>query len=144
MRVEWAIPCLSAGLQNNLVMIQGGCFNRAVVQQFPGEVRFIITLRLVGQGEDFAEDAPRGLTAHLLGPDMDEINRLEFEAPTLATPATHPEGWEIAAHLFVVVRFEAESEGSHTLDFYVNGKLQAGRSVAIWVASNEDDAPDSN
>jgi hypothetical protein len=136
MRVEWAIPCMHLEQQpNGLLALRDACFNRVTAQTLPSEVGFIVALRLSGQPEEFAEEAPRALRAQLLGTDMDEIQVLEFEAPVGGEPPdTHPAGWEVAMTLPVVVQFEAADEGSHSIDFYGNGKLQAGKSVTIWVA----------
>ena len=120
---------------NGLLNLADACFNRISPNKLPSEVAFIIALRLTGQPEDFTEEAERMLRAHLLGPGMTELEDLEFEGPTVETvPEDHPAGWELALTYPVMVRFEALEARAHTIDFYVNGKLQAGRSVAFWVA----------
>lgn len=140
MRVEWAIPCITAGMQDGLLVIQGGAFNRLGVKTLPSEIGFIVTLRLAGHREEFLEDAPRTMEAHLLGPNLGQIQKLEFQVPTSEVSEEHPEGWELATNLFVAVRFLAEEEGAYSLDFYVNGKLQAGRSLSFWVYEEPDDS----
>jgi hypothetical protein len=66
---------------------------------------------------------------------MEVITELEFEIPhsTGELSADHPPGWEQSVNLPVGVQFMAENEGRHSIDFYVNDKLQAGRSVAVWI-----------
>ena len=97
------------------------------------EFEFIVALRLAGQPEEFAEGADRQVRAHLLGSGMDELVNLEFEVSSVEPLEGHPAGWELEATLPLIVKLEVRGEGAHTLDFYVNGKLQAGRSVALWV-----------
>jgi hypothetical protein len=109
-------------------------------------VRFLIALRLIGEPEDFTEDAQRMIRAPLLGPDMEQITELEFEVPP-AAPELHPDhppGWERSLNLPLGVQYMAEQEGRHSIDFYVNENLQAGRSVAVWVAEQAQEPPAEN
>ncbi|MGZ4333880.1 MAG: DUF6941 family protein [Gaiellaceae bacterium] len=147
MRVEWAIPCLGVQQQpDGLLNLAGASFTRIAVRQLPGQVRFIIALRLIGEPEDFAEDASRMIRAPLLGPDMEPITELEFEVPHAGPElhADHPPGWERSLNLPLGVQYMAEQEGRHSIDFYVNEKFQAGRSVAVWVAEQPPQPPAEN
>jgi hypothetical protein len=146
--VEYAIPCIGVQQQpNGLWNLVGASITRVEIKSLPGPVRLVLALRLAGEPEDFVEEAPRMIRAPLLGPDMELIDELEFEVPHSGPElhALHPPGWERNANLPIGLQFMAEAEGRYSLDFYVNGNLQAGRSVAVWVAEHvEPPAPAEN
>jgi hypothetical protein len=55
---------------------------------------------------------------------MEPLVSLRFEVPTGGPGPTHPAGWEMNAMIPVVIQFTAQAEGTHMVDFYVNGRVQ--------------------
>jgi hypothetical protein len=127
-----------------MVSLRDGCFNRVTVPQLPLEFAMLVALRVAGQPEDFTEDADRTIRAKLLGAGMEELLDLEFEVPTEQPSSLHPAGWEMQMTVPLIVKLELEQEGAHSLDFYVDGKLQADRSVSWWVALATEETNDAD
>lgn len=134
LRINWTIPCQEAGLEDGLVMIRRGGFNRIALAELPSETGFVVAMAIAGLPEDFTEDAPRQCEAYLMGPNLTLLQDLQFELPSCEPDLVHPDGWEIVRPFFVGVRFEAQEVGAHSIDFYVNGALQAQRSVPFVIA----------
>lgn len=99
----------------------------------PAPIGFIVALRLAGLPGDFTEEADKQIEANLLGPGMTLLESLEFEAPVFGPAPGHPAGWEIARLLPLAIRFVAQAEGSHSIDFYVNGRYQQQKTMPLWV-----------
>ena len=137
MRLEWAIPCLSVSLQEGLVArVEHACFDQLGVSELPAPIEFIVLVRVLGQVEEFRENAPRDLKIDLKGPVMEELVSVELELPSSDPSPEHPEGWEMNAHIPIVVQFTAEDEGTYTITFEVNEHLQRC-SVAFRVTAVE-------
>lgn len=82
-------------------------------------------IRVVGLREDFMPSADRTIGVMLSGPGLEELLSLEFEARSGEPRADHPEGWEVNTMLPVLIQFTAQDEGTHSIDFSVNRRLQA-------------------
>jgi hypothetical protein len=126
MRLDWAIPCASARIDDDgrVSAIEDFGFDTLWVDPFPSSVEFIALIRAVGLPEDFAEQADRAVEAYLLGPGMDSLLNLEFELPSGEPDENYMAGWEMYAMIPVLIQFTPNAEGTHSLDFYVHTKVQ--------------------
>ncbi len=126
MRLDWAIPCASAQIEDDgrVSSIQDFGFDTLWVDPFPSEVEFIALIRAAGLPEDFAEEADRTVEVYLLGPGMESLVNIEFELPSGEPGEDHPEGWELNAVIPVLIQFTPRGEGTHMLEFYVHSRVQ--------------------
>jgi hypothetical protein len=134
MRLDWAIPCVSVTMEGPIVRaIENACFDTIWVRSLPQAVQFIALVRVLGQRDEFREDAPRTMAAQLTGPGMEGLMSIEFELPTGEPNPDHPEGWEVGAVFPIVLQVTLQAEGTHMLDFYLNSRYQQGRSIPLRV-----------
>lgn len=133
MRIEWTIPCTTVTIREGLLTLENGDFNRLALPELPGDVGFIVATKFQGLPEDFTEDADRRVEVVLASPAMGVIDTLEFDAPTFEPSDEHPEGWMVSRVLPVAIRFTAEAEGAHSIDFYVRGRYQQGKTDPLWI-----------
>jgi hypothetical protein len=134
MRLDWAIPCMSVTMEGPIVRaIENACFDTIWVESLPQAVELIALVRILGQRDEFIEDAPRNMEAQLTGPGMEGLLSIEFELPTGEPDPDHPEGWEVGGIIPILVQVTLRAEGTHMLDFYVNGRYQQGRSIPLRV-----------
>src|SRR5438552_3711779 len=126
MRLDWAIPCSNARIEDDgrVSAIEDFGFDTLFVDPFPTQIQFIVLIRAVGLPQDFAEDADRTVEAYLLGPGMDPLLSIQFELPSGERPEGFMEGWEMWAMIPVFIQFTPHAEGTHSLDFYVHGRVQ--------------------
>ena len=141
MRLEWAIPCLSVSLQDNLVArIETACFDQLGVPALPAPIEFIVLVRALGQREEFMEGADRTVKLDLKGPALEDIISVEFELPSGDPAAEHPSGWEMNAIVPIVVQFTAEDEGAYLITFEIGGRVQRC-SVPFRITTPADSTP---
>jgi hypothetical protein len=125
---------MSVSIENGVIArLENACWDELALPHVPAQLEFIALLRLLGQPEDFAEDARRDIEAYLTGPGMEHLASIEFEVPSWAPSPEHPEGWEMNMPLAVIVQFTAQAEGTHVLDFYVNCRHENHYSVPFRI-----------
>ena len=122
MRVDWAIPCRYAEVNGSLATIVGAQVDAVRVAQFPARVGTWLALRLVfGDDETSAEHE---VSLRILDPQLGE-SAVTNTTLTLGPP--NPEkapGWEGSHLMATFVQFDAESDGTHTFELYVDGRHQ--------------------
>jgi hypothetical protein len=134
MRLDWAIPCMSVSFDAGLITsMEGAAWTELWVPEIPAPIEFVALLRAVGMPEEFAEDAQRDMEARLSGPGMEELVAVPFELPSGERGPDHPAGWEGNALVPLVVQFTAQQAGTYTVDFYLNGRYQQGRSIPFRI-----------
>jgi hypothetical protein len=122
MRVDWAIPCRYAEVNGGLATIVGAQVDAVRVADFPARVGTWLALRLVF-GDDEAASA-HDVTMKILDPQLGEVAENHTNL-TLGPP--NPEkapGWEGSHLMATFVQFDAESDGTHTFELYVDGRHQ--------------------
>jgi hypothetical protein len=126
MRLDWAIPCASARIEESgrVSAIEDFGFDTLWVDPFPSEVQFIVVIRAAGLPSDFLDEANRTIETHLLGPGMDALVSIDFELPTAVPGPGYMEGWELNVMVPLVIQFTPRAEGTHMLELYVRGRVQ--------------------
>ena len=122
MRVDWAIPCRYAEVNGGLATVVGAQVDAVRVAEFPARVGTWLAVRLVF-GDDEA-GAAHDVTMKILDPQLGEIAETHTNL-TLGPP--NPEkapGWEGSHLMATFVQFDAESDGTHTFELYVDGRHQ--------------------
>lgn len=122
MRVDWAIPCRAAHVEDGLITIAGAQVDTLYTPTFPSLLATWVAIRLVFSDTELP--CEQELAMRLTGPELEEL--VELRKPLSfgeANPQKAP-GWEgshVMAHL---VRFEAPCAGAYTLDIMLGDRHQ--------------------
>ena len=122
MRVDWAIPCRYAEVNGGLATIVGAQVDAVRVGEFPARVGTWLAVRLVF-GDDESSSA-HDVMMKILDPQLGEIAETHTNL-TLGPP--NPEkapGWEGSHLMATFVQFDAQTDGTHTFELYVDGRHQ--------------------
>jgi hypothetical protein len=117
LRLLWAVPCRSATIGPGGADIEGAGVNNVWVPSLPAELSFTILLGL-GSVPEYPEGE---LELHLLGPGLDPLQSLDTTIAAAPTPDWE-EGSEIVGLVPVVLRFDANNPGNHSVEIYIDGK----------------------
>ena len=119
LRVEWAIACRYAEVNNNLATIVGAGIDHMYVPALPMNVQVVLAVRLVGDPEE-ATSETHTLRCVAFGPDtLDELARAEGELDMRGS-AVLSSDWLASIHVPMGVMFHAESEGAYRLEVSVD------------------------
>ena len=120
MKILWAEPCAEARLRGDTVDLYDAGFTTLWVPSLPYRVSFHVVARVRGLQDEFAE--PVMLEAYLYGPRMAPIDDLTVEVPPVSPTAEHEPGWEMRIFHVIPLVFEAEEEGWHALELYLEAQ----------------------
>ena len=122
MRVDWAIPCQSAHVENGLMTIVGAQIDTLYAGAFPAKLTTSIAIRLAFPDSELGERHTVAL--RLIGPELEglgEVSRtLRFEG---ANPDKAP-GWEGSHLMASAIRFDASRPGAYTIEVLLDGRHQ--------------------
>ena len=127
MRVDWAILCRFAEVDDGLATIIGGGIDTFTVPSLPALLDLVMVVRLVGS----PEETEHQLAIRLVDPELKQVGK-ELRATFSGTP--NPEalpGWEAGVILRVAAGFPAPVAGPYTLEIAVDGR--AAHTVPIIV-----------
>jgi hypothetical protein len=129
-RIGWAIPCRGVDTPaDEMPNILGTGMNIFRVAEFPSQLQVVVALNVLAREDELGH--PQQLECQVLGPDMQPAGEpLSTALMIEATPAKPP-GWEQNAIIPVVMVFEAQQEGTHTVQFTIEGRNQPP--VALYV-----------
>ena len=123
MRVDWAIPCRYAEINGGLATIVGAQVDAVRVSEFPARVGTWLAMRLVFGDEETS--AGHEVRLKILDPQLGESGETQTSL-TLGPPNPQKApGWEGSHLMATFVQFDAESDGTHTFEVYVDGRHQA-------------------
>ena len=125
MRLLWVVSCRGYELRDDdTVDIEGAGVNTFWVDSLPADLEVHVVMRLA-----LLENEEGIVEAHFLGPRM--TNRQSADVPIEAAPLLgHLDGFEVHMTQPLTFRFEAEEEGTHSVELY----LPDGRRESLfWV-----------
>ncbi len=115
LRVDWAIACRFAEVNNNLATIVGGGIDHTLVPALPAPVQVIVLARLVGPPEEFQGEHTVACAAY--APNLSELARVEGR---LVIPAIPPADWVLAIYYPMAVQFLASDAGAYRLEVSID------------------------
>jgi hypothetical protein len=118
LRVDWAIPCRYAEVNDNLATIVGAGIDHMFVPALPAPVQVVLAVRLVSPPDEVA-----GGDEHPLGwAVLDDQRNTIAELGGMFAPAIEgaPADWLVGLHLPIVVIFPVEVEGTYTIELTVD------------------------
>lgn len=96
----------------------------------PAQLQLIVALNVLAREDELGHQ--QTLEGVILGPDMEPASEaLSMPLQIDANPAKPP-GWEQNAIFPLMIVFEAQLEGTYTIQFSIEGRNQP--SVALYVA----------
>jgi hypothetical protein len=120
-RIDWAIPCRYAEVNNGLATIAGGGIDTFWPPNIPSPIGLVMVVRLVGTEGSGSHE----FTNEVLGPDMSPVTGKQV-AQFDATPNPNAApGWEQQLLIAVVVQFNAPVAGPYTISMTVDGHSHA-------------------
>jgi len=122
MRIGWAIPCKFLEVHDGLGTLIGAGANHYGLSEFPTTLNVWIAIQVHGHRTEV--DADHSLVIQPLGPDMEPCAQaldLGFRFPVERAP-NEPDGWEVGALIPTLISFEAENQGTYTLQLTLDDK----------------------
>jgi hypothetical protein len=123
LRIDWAIPCRYAEVNDNLATIVGAGIDNIYAPTLPAPVRVVIATRFVAPLDELGEDNQHAVSCVARDAALNEVGEV---SGTLAVPV--PEGareeWLLGIHMPLAVQFEAAVEGTYTLEIKVDEDAQ--------------------
>lgn len=136
MRVDWAIPCQAAQVENGLMTIIGAQIDTLYAGGFPAKLTTWIAIRLAFPDAELGERHTVAL--RLIGPQLEalgEVSRtLKFDG---ANPDKAP-GWEGSHLMASAIQFDAVQPGAYTIEVMLDGRHQKTLPFSVRLAA---DAP---
>jgi len=121
-RVDWAIPCRFAKIEDGLVTIVGAQIDTLQVPELPARVSTWVAMRLVFSDDEAGE--AHDLSMRLFGPDLVQAGELRASIRLAEPNPLKPPGWEGSHVMANLVQFEASGEGTHTVEVYLGERHQ--------------------
>jgi hypothetical protein len=134
-RIDWAIPCRYAEVNGSLATIIGAQVDAARVPSFPARVNTWLALRLVFSDEELAES--HEVLLRILDPQLSEVDESVAELRLGPPNPQKAPGWEGSHLMATFVQFDADEEGTHTIEVYLDGRHQ--QTLPFSVTATEDD-----
>ncbi|MCU1500605.1 MAG: hypothetical protein JWM47_4558 [Acidimicrobiales bacterium] len=132
MRVAWVIPCRYLEVNGNLATIVGAGIDRVWLPELPMPIQVLCAVRIIGGlhevDEEEQEEPEHTLACRVHSPAMELLSELE-DSFGMAGSADEP-GIDPAVIIPVGVVFEAQEEGTYTIEIAVDGR---GISVPLTV-----------
>lgn len=131
MRISWAIPCRGVDVPADMMPnILGTGMNLFNAPSLPMQLQLVIAINVLAREDELGH--PQTLEGVVLGPDMEPVSEaLSMPLQIDATP-TKPPGWEQNMIFPLGLMFVAQQEGTHTVQFSIEGRNQP--EIALYVA----------
>jgi hypothetical protein len=134
MRIGWAIPCKYLEVHEGLGTLIGAGANHYGVDAFPATLSVWIAVQVHGHRSEV--ESEHSLVIQPLGPDMQECAPpldMTFRFPE-ERGIHEPDGWEVGALIPTIIHFDAEEEGTFTMQLIVDDKTTT---VPLYVRATD-------
>ena len=134
MRVDWAIPCRAAKVEDSLITIVGAQIDTLFASGFPAKLTTGLALRLLF--DDAELGGAHDVALRLTGPELEHLGELNWklEFGQEPNPAKSP-GWEGSHLMATLVRFEAPKAGVYTVEVSVDERHQRTLPFSVRTSS---------
>ena len=120
MRVEWAIACRYAEVNDNLFTIIGAGIDNMYVPTLPMPVQVAVAARLVGTPEELTART-HTVRCVAYGPDdVEELARAEGQMELRDLQVRNPADWLASLHVPMGIVFPVSAEGAYRLEVGVD------------------------